>query len=62
MTDMSDYIVILTTTGPSGPAIDHIDGFESAQQADAAGKLWAETMRKHGGGQYEAVVVLRPST
>jgi hypothetical protein len=61
---MSDYIVIMTTTGNHGAASDHIDGFESAQQADAAGKLWAEAMRKHGGdgGRFEHVVVLRPST
>jgi len=59
---MSDYIVIMTTSGEHGAAIDHIDGFESAQQANEAGKVWAEAMRKHGGGKYEHVVVLRPSS
>lgn len=58
---MSDYIVIMTATGERGAAIDHIDGFESAQQANEAGRVWAETMRKHAAGQYEHVVVLRPS-
>ena len=59
---MSDFIVVFTATGPNGAAIDHIDGFETSQQAEAAGKVWAERMRHHDDGRFEYVVVLRPST
>ena len=57
---MSDYIVILNSRANDGMTIDHIDGFETTQHAEAAGKTWAESMRKHG-GQHEYVVVTRPS-
>ena len=57
---MSDYIVILNSRTSEGIAIDHIDGFETTQHAEAAGKTWAETMKSHGGA-YEFVVVSRPS-